>query len=225
MRPVSGTNIHPSYINLKWQYAKSSSPAPSTIFIDEVDSIMCHRGSGSSTSEGGSEHEGSRRMKTELLVQMDGLLANKSDVFFLAASNLPWDLDSAFLRRMEKRILIPLPGKECRQDMIRSHLSEFSPGFRTGKLLEEAACLTDGYSGSDIKALCKEVAMRPLRRVLQHAEVSDGPSSSENMSLLLKKTPITVQDFQNSIATVNHSTSSELSARLEKWRGSHGSGC
>ena len=197
--------------------------SPATIFIDEVDSIMCHRGgSGSSTGEG-SEHEGSRRMKTELLVQMDGLLANNGEVFVMAASNLPWDLDSAFLRRMEKRIMIPLPTKECRREMIRSHLSEFSPAFRKGELLENASSLVDGYSGSDIKALCKEVAMRPLRRILQHAEVLDGPSDHENLSLLMKRNPITAQDFHDAITTVNHSTSAELCERHKKWAGAHGS--
>lgn len=79
--------------------------APSTIFLDELDSIMSMRSNGGGTSD----HEGSRRMKTELLMQMDGL--NRSDdlVFVLGASNLPWELDPAMLRRLEKRILVDLP--------------------------------------------------------------------------------------------------------------------
>ena len=196
--------------------------APSTIFIDEVDSIMTHRGSGGSTANEVSEHEGSRRMKTELLVQMDGLLTTTGDVFVLAVSNLPWDLDPAFLRRMEKRINIGLPDQEARKLMIREHLSEFSPAFRKGDLLENVASLVDGYSGSDIKSLCKEVAMRPLRRVLQHLEVHDGSSNNENISLLMKRNPITAQDFREAVATVNHCTSTELLARQKKWEGSFG---
>jgi len=86
---------------------------PSTIFFDEIDSIMSSR-----TSTG--EHEASRRMKTELLIQLDGLIKSSNErVFLLAASNLPWELDTALLRRLEKRILVPLPNKEAREDMIK----------------------------------------------------------------------------------------------------------
>jgi katanin p60 ATPase-containing subunit A1 len=89
---------------------------PSTIFVDEIDSIMGSR-------EGG-EHEASRRMKTEILIQLDGLIKAKGErVFLLAASNLPWDLDMALLRRLEKRILVTLPNPEAREGMIRKHIT------------------------------------------------------------------------------------------------------
>uniref|UniRef100_A0A8C5H2C1 Katanin p60 ATPase-containing subunit A-like 2 n=1 Tax=Gouania willdenowi TaxID=441366 RepID=A0A8C5H2C1_GOUWI len=87
--------------------------APSTIFLDELESVMGQRGTGM-----GGEHEGSRRMKTELLVQMDGLARSDDLVFVLAASNLPWELDHAMLRRLEKRILVSLPSTPARQAMI-----------------------------------------------------------------------------------------------------------
>lgn len=212
--------------------------APSTIFIDEVDSIICHRGGGggsggfgsSSTNEGSPEHEGSRRMKTELLIQMDGLLSmNNNDdvgsVFVLAATNLPWDLDPAFLRRMEKCIMIPLPNAECRKDILRSQLSQFSSIFSNGEFLDSASSLVDGYSGSDLKILCKEVAMKPLRRILNDTRVINGTLSHENISTLLEKNPITKQDFYDAVATASHSTSAEMSDRYKKWMNEHGSSC
>jgi len=86
--------------------------------MDEIDAIMSTRGG----SDSSSEHEGSRRMKTELLVQMDGLASGTEHVFVMAASNLPWDLDAALLRRLEKRVLVPLPGRLARLQMLEAHL-------------------------------------------------------------------------------------------------------
>ena len=70
-------------------------------------------------------------MKTELLIQMDGVKGAinsklSEQVFVMAASNLPWDLDVAVLRRLEKRVLVALPVAEAREIMIRRHLQERS---------------------------------------------------------------------------------------------------
>ncbi|KAG9471940.1 hypothetical protein GDO78_022078 [Eleutherodactylus coqui] len=143
--------------------------APSTIFLDELESVMSQRGAGP-----GGEHEGSRRMKTELLVQMDGLSRSDDLVFVLAASNLPWELDYAMLRRLEKRILVELPSKEARESMIQHWLPPVSNtgGVELRTELEYSVLgeETEGYSGSDIKLACKEAAMRPVRKVFHALE-------------------------------------------------------
>lgn len=61
-------------------------------------------------------------MKTELLVQMDGLAKSEDLVFLLAASNIPWELDHAMLRRLEKRVIVDLPTLEARKKMLMHHL-------------------------------------------------------------------------------------------------------
>ncbi|XP_071794189.1 katanin p60 ATPase-containing subunit A-like 2 isoform X2 [Asterias amurensis] len=146
--------------------------APSTIFLDELESVMGQRG-----ATPGGEHEGSRRMKTELLVQMDGLSKSDDLVFLLAASNLPWELDHAMLRRLEKRILVDLPVEEARKKMIAFHLPEvINPDcaleIKTDIDYEYLAGVTDGYSGSDLRLVCKEAAMRPVRKIFDILESS-----------------------------------------------------
>ncbi|KAK2818955.1 hypothetical protein Q5P01_024516 [Channa striata] len=143
--------------------------APSTIFLDELESVMGQR----ETSMGG-QHEGSRRMKTELLVQMDGLARSEDLVFVLAASNLPWELDHAMLRRLEKRILVSLPSSEARQAMITHWLPPLSSTggveLRTKLNYETLAKDMEGYSGSDVRLVCKEAAMRPVRKIFDVLE-------------------------------------------------------
>ena len=108
-------------VRLLFEMARFYSPA--TIFIDEIDSICSRRG----TSE---EHEASRRVKAELLVQMDGVGgASENDdpskmVMVLAATNFPWDIDEALRRRLEKRIYIPLPSAKGREELLRISLRE-----------------------------------------------------------------------------------------------------
>lgn len=164
-------------------------------------------------------------MKTELLVQLDGLTSSNTDVFVLAATNLPWDLDAAFLRRMEKRVFVPLPEKLGRKAMIASHLSEFplAPALHKEDVFDNLAAETDGYSGSDIKTLCKEISMKPLRRMLTQLEQT-GVHCEQSMSLFIKKNPITVDDFRDSLAVINRTTDQELCKRHKTWSESHGSG-
>ncbi|CAN6483722.1 unnamed protein product [Victoria cruziana] len=163
--------------------------APSTIFLDEIDAIISQRG------EGRSEHEASRRLKTELLVQMDGLTKTNELVFVLAATNLPWELDAAMLRRLEKRILVPLPEPEARRAMFEELLPSSGDNELPYDVLVDR---TEGYSGSDIRLVCKEAAMQPLRRLmalleqkgdsLGEADPEVGPILGEDVELALRNT-------------------------------------
>uniref|UniRef100_A0A8D0HDD6 Katanin p60 ATPase-containing subunit A-like 2 n=1 Tax=Sphenodon punctatus TaxID=8508 RepID=A0A8D0HDD6_SPHPU len=187
--------------------------APSTIFLDELDSVMSQRG----TALGG-EHEGSRRMKTELLVQMDGLARSDDLVFVLAASNLPWELDYAMLRRLEKRILVDLPNKEARQAMIQHWLPPVSNSggveLRTELEYSILGQETEGYSGSDIKLVCKEAAMRPVRKIFSALE--DHQSGSSDLPVIRLDT-VTTSDFLDVIAH-NKPSAKNLSHKYTAWQ-------
>ncbi len=135
--------------------ARESAGNKAIIFIDEVDSLCGSR------SEG--EPDSSRRIKTEFLVQMDGVGKNEDNVLVLGATNVPWELDAAIRRRFEKRIYIPLPEAEARSRMVKLHLGD-TPNSLSENNFDALGRLTEGASGSDIKVLVKEALMEPLRR-------------------------------------------------------------
>ncbi|XP_077479397.1 katanin p60 ATPase-containing subunit A-like 2 isoform X8 [Stigmatopora argus] len=170
--------------------------APSTIFLDEVDSMMGQRGSNVL-----GEHESSRRLKAELLVQMDGLAGSEDLVFVLAASNLPWELDQGMLRRLEKRILVSLPPPSAREAMITHWLP---PVNSTGEFQLKAeldyqllAKEMKGYSGSDIRLVCKEAAMRQVRKVFEALESNQNGDAG---TLTVQLETVTTQDFLEVLA-------------------------
>lgn len=199
-------NISASSIVSKWRgdseklvrvlFELARHHAPSTIFVDEIDALMGSRG------ESG-EHEGSRRMKTELLVQMDGLLSSSEQVFLLAATNLPWELDMALLRRLEKRILVPFPTAKGRETILMRTLPKdrLHPSADCARLAD----LTEGYSGSDLVLVAKEAAMRPLRRLLATLDLEaprgnarapqPGLIDADDFSAALSSTKPTVQTY------------------------------
>jgi len=149
-----------------FEMARESDGGKAIIFIDEVDSLCGSRSEGESDS--------ARRIKTEFLVQMDGVGKSKNDVLVLGATNVPWELDAAIRRRFEKRIYIPLPEKNARAYMVRLHLGD-TPNFLTEKNFETLGELTEGASGSDISVLVRDALMEPLRKCQQAKQfVPDG---------------------------------------------------
>ncbi|KAM4841269.1 katanin p60 ATPase-containing subunit A-like 2 isoform 4-T4 [Thomomys bottae] len=187
--------------------------APSTIFLDELESVMSQRGMAP-----GGEHEGSLRMKTELLVQMDGLARSEDLVFVLAASNLPWELDCAMLRRLEKRILVDLPNRVAREAMIHHWLPPVSNSqaleLRTELEYDVLSQETEGYSGSDIKLVCREAAMRPVRKIFSTLEKYQ--SENKNFPGIHLDT-VTTEDFLDVLAHTKPSAKN-LTGRYTAWQ-------
>jgi katanin p60 ATPase-containing subunit A1 len=177
---------------------------------------MSHR-----STEGG-EHEGSRRMKTELLIQIDGLAKSDDHVFLLAASNLPWDLDMAMLRRLEKRILIDVPDFDARRILFQqlfSSIDEQNEGLKSkGIDYDELAKVTEGYSGSDINLVCREAAMRPLRSLFDILD-SDSPLGSESLQDLY----MTQNDVLEAIKTTKSSSDNSFRQKYNEWQEEFGS--
>lgn len=187
--------------------------APSTIFIDEIDSLCSKRGSDT-------EHEASRRVKSELLIQMDGI-TNKEEptrvVMVLAATNFPWDIDEALRRRLEKRIYIPLPSQTGREALLDISLRDVE---KSGDLnLKQIATDLDGYSGSDITNVCRDACMMAMRRRISGLT----PDEIKCLSKEELELPVTMTDFLDATKRVNKSVSAEDLRRYEKWMSEFGS--
>ncbi|XP_014670651.1 PREDICTED: katanin p60 ATPase-containing subunit A1-like isoform X2 [Priapulus caudatus] len=183
--------------------------APSTIFIDEIDSICSKRGSDH-------EHEASRRVKSELLVQMDGVdgttgQEDSSLVMVLAATNFPWDLDEALRRRLEKRIYIALPGKEGREQLLNINLREVK--MCADVELPIIADKLEGYSGADITNVCRDASMMAMRRRIQGLT----PEEIRNLDKNDLEMPTTMADFKLALTKVSKSVSKDDLEKHEKW--------
>lgn len=145
---------------------------PSIIFIDEVDS-MC-------SARSDNENDSVRRIKTEFLVQMQGVGNDNDGILVLGATNIPWVLDSAIRRRFEKRIYIPLPEVHARVVMFKINLGN-TPHCLAEDDLKTLAAKTEGYSGADISIVVRDALMQPVRKVQSatHFKRVSGPSPKD----------------------------------------------
>lgn len=201
--------------------------APSIIFVDEIDSLLGSRGDG--------EHEATRRIKTEFLVQWSDLqraaagresaegesgsrgeivmhtdelrsIGDASRVLVLAATNLPWAIDEAARRRFVRRQYIPLPEPWVRESQLRTLLGGKGQGL-SDRDMKRLVQLTEGFSGSDITALAKDAAMGPLRSLGERLL----HMSPEEIR------PISMGDFEASLGNIRPSVSKEGLREFEEW--------
>lgn len=195
-------------------FALAKQLAPSIIFVDEIDSLLSQRA-------GSGEHEATRRIKTEFLIQWSDLQraaagratddksAERGDpnrVLVLAATNLPWAIDEAARRRFVRRQYIPLPEAATRSSQFQTLLGHQKHCLSSGDI-DRLVELTDGFSGSDITALAKDAAMGPLRSLGE---------------ALLRMTmdqirPIQLSDFEASLNTIRPSVSKSGLKEYEDW--------
>lgn len=171
---------------------------PSIIFIDEIDSIATVRAE--------EDIGGERRLKTQFLIEMDGLREREDErIVVLGATNRPWDIDPAMRRRFEKRIYVPLPDREARKEIFRIHTegADLAPDVDFDRLAE----LTEGYSGADIALICREALMIPIRELDQEGKLTE----------IEKIRPVTMQDFMQSLSKIKPSVSLDEIRRYEEW--------
>ncbi|KAL8111615.1 hypothetical protein AgCh_019367 [Apium graveolens] len=226
-------NISMSSITSKWfgegeKYVKAvftlaSKIAPSVVFVDEVDSMLGRR-------ENPGEHEAMRKMKNEFMVNWDGLRTKDTErVLVLAATNRPFDLDEAVIRRLPRRLMVNLPDAPNRAKILKVILEKEDMSADVD--FESVASITDGYSGSDLKNLCVTAAHRPIREILekekkeQSAALAEGkPAPALSVSTDIR--PLNMDDFKNAHEQVCASVSSESQnmTELVQWNELYGEG-
>ncbi|KAF6767873.1 hypothetical protein AHF37_06581 [Paragonimus kellicotti] len=194
---------------------------PAVIFIDEVDSLLTQR------SE--TEHESSRRIKTEFLVQLDGVATGQDErLLFVGATNrlaspitsmlvdcleIPQELDEAARRRFVKRLYIPLPDLKARTQIVERLLRQQRHRLAATDFAVVAQ-RTKGYSGADMANLCREAAMGPIRSLSLEAIQSIACDEVR---------PVELSDFEAALSQVRASVSTGDLEHYLKWNKQYGS--
>ena len=226
-------NVSPTTFASKWKgeseklvrilFEMARFYAPSTIFIDEVDSVGTKRHDG--------EHEASKKVLAEMLVQMDGISESNSGVdgefdnennkpkfvMVLGATNLPWDLDDALRRRFEKRIYIPLPNSVGRREMFMINFKgiKLSNDVDIDLLVQK----TEGYSGHDISSVCREASLMNMRRKLMSGNGKFNILEAANNETFLQdlEAPVSQADILTAIKNISKSVSNNDVKKFEEW--------
>ncbi len=183
-------------------FRKARQVAPCIIFFDEIDSLAPRRGSLGDTHV-------TERVVSQLLTELDGLEELK-DVVVIAATNRPDLIDPALLRpgRIERHVYIPPPDKEARKEIFRIHLR--GKPLAEDVNIEELAEKTEGYTGADIEAVCREAAMLAIREAVKPG------MSREEVKEIAKSIKISKRHFEEALKKVKPSLTKEDLKRYEK---------
>ena len=171
---------------------------PSIIFIDEIDSILSKRS--------GSENEATKRLKTEFLIQFDGLGSNtNARLLVIAATNRPMDLDEALLRRLPKRVYCGPLDENGRFEFIKKVINRVETNL-SDEDIKEIAQKTNDYSNSDLMEMCREAAYQPVREL-----------SMEEILKIKKFRPLVKEDLIKAVKKIRGTLSKKVRDELQKW--------
>ncbi|AIY89986.1 CDC48 family AAA ATPase [Geoglobus acetivorans] len=187
--------------HVREMFRKARQVAPCVIFFDEIDSLAPRRG-------GTGDSHVTERVVSQLLTELDGLEELK-DVVVIAATNRPDMIDPALLRpgRIERHIYIPPPDIEARKEIFRVHTRDMP--LSDDVSFDRLAEMTDGYSGADIEAVCREAGLTAIREVVQKY-------SEEEIKEAVKQLKVTMDHFRKAIEKVRPSLTEDDLERYEK---------
>jgi ATP-dependent 26S proteasome regulatory subunit len=184
--------------------------SPTVIFIDEIDSIVATR------KDGEKQHETS--LKTTIFAQMDGVDSQNAGLIVIGATNRPWDLDEAALRRLPRRILVDLPSEPERHAILSVCLG--APVKLAADVdLKAIAAKLDGYSGSDLRELCSFAASIP--RNAKAKELSEAGATSVGV---VAEIPVTAAHLAEAQLSIKRSVEVDSETRKQhiEWNAKYG---
>jgi katanin p60 ATPase-containing subunit A1 len=192
-------------------YGTARDTSPSVVFLDEFESLAGKRDSGDSGAE--------RRILSTLLSELDGMDGKgRSDIYVMtiAATNRPWDLDSAVLSRFEKKILIPLPDVDTREKILRIHLEK--KGYQVDVPFPELARRTEGYSGRELERFAKEVTTGMIEEMNNDipALVDRGLDAVKKHKIKVR--PLSAKDVEDALRVIHPQTTPEEMKKYYSWK-------
>ncbi|KAH8059693.1 AAA ATPase-like protein [Aureococcus anophagefferens] len=201
---------------VRTMFAVAGHKEPSVVFIDEVDSLLSQRSS--------DENEASRRLKTEFLVQLEGVgsgdASNRERVLVVGATNRPQELDEAARRRFVKRFYVPLPDDAARRSLLGTLLKHNRHSLSPAELDGDVVDRTRGFSGADIRNLCQEAAMGPMRDVGSSLFAGGGAPGVLSEDQI---PPISFAHFDNALKITRATVAPEDLVGYEAWDAQFGS--
>jgi SpoVK/Ycf46/Vps4 family AAA+-type ATPase len=172
---------------------------PAILFIDEIDSLVGIRRE---------EVGGEVRVRNQFLKEMDGIVdkSKKLHVYVIGATNKPWALDEPFIRRFQRRILVPIPSLESRVQLFEI----YTKGLRLGPDVDltELAKMTEGYTGSDIHDVCQTAQIKVVRELFESAQAEDKQAQPRMLAM---------QDFQEVLKGRSPSVAPEMIKNYDLW--------
>ena len=189
--------------NVKKLFAQARKTAasgkPAILFIDELDSLI-----GMHSNEVGGES----RVRNQFLKEMDGVMDKGKNIhaYVIGATNKPWALDWPFIRRFQKRIMVPLPDQEARLSMLKLYTTHLNLSTKVD--LNEFARLAVGFSGSDIRDICQSAHLRVIGELFESGQASDKHA---------KPRPIAINDFKRILADRKPSVHPKVLSSYNEW--------
>ncbi|ESK96837.1 hypothetical protein Moror_6415 [Moniliophthora roreri MCA 2997] len=242
MMVISPSDVMDMYIGegeklVKAVFSLARRLSPCVVFLDEIDALFGARASARESSGGGAiAHRG---IITEFMQEMDGLKTSREDnVIVIGATNRPFDLDDAILRRLPRRLLVDLPGEKERAEILNIFLRDetLAPNLDVNILAQQ----TDGFSGSDLKNLCVSAAIDAVKEHIKlpwatttspasgsmTTESESEKAHESSVSSELKARVLARRNFDKALREITPSSSEALGslAALRKWNEEFGEG-